>query len=603
MTNADITAIESVIKQFHKFYTELVSAKKDMDFSDSNNLPLLQSKLIEILEHHSLNLHPLNEQGDDQLYREILYLLTVFADEMHIDTTWEGEKIWQDNLLEERIFNSHIAGEMLFRKLETRLQNPNRNSDSVLVIYYLVLCLGFQGKYMHVDKEKKLKYYRKQLYAYLYHTKPFSFDIIKQLFPKAYIYTHFHKGMIKKQPSVVKVSLIVSTIFTAMVLAIIIFLTERAYYSMYTTIKFISRNYGVFIFWIFISLLLIALVYIGLYLYRRNKLKTLPKNSYSRFEIRESFRYTLKLLKTHFGKYNYKYNLPVYLGLGTESSGITSLLNESGIKKILKNPFDDFDLGSYACRWFIYEQAIVLDVASNLDIDNKELPFWKYFVRKIKSKRSRRPLDGIIITISADTFISRDNDSLNNLELIKNKAAQFEGKIMYLQQKIRMKLPVYIIITKSDLIEGFDTFTREIPDKNHNDIFGWSNPYNPNVYSYSKNWITEAFMKINHQISFLMFGFFSNGADIRDFSKIFYFKNNIESIKYPVQIFTNKIFSPNQYSHMAPLLFRGIYFTGSNPMLDEKTGLRNIMFVKDLLEAKVFKEYSLAKPYSHTVFL
>lgn len=597
MTNTDIVVIESIIKLFNKFYKDVSDVKENTDFTEPDTIPKIHAELINILEHHTLNLHPHKGQSGDDLYRELLYLLTVFTDEMFINIPWNGEHIWQDNLLEERIFNSHIAGTQLFDNLEKHINQPGRDSDSLLVVYYLVLCLGFRGKYMHKDFGDKLKYYRKQLYALLYKSSPFSFKMIKQLFPSAYKHTFMSKAYVMLPNYFQQIGGGVIAFISAILFAVYLVWTEHFFYYVLGLIKFITKYYVDIILIATITVIFLILLYLLLILIQKYKLSHIIKNTFSKFEIRESFRLASKLLRNRFETFKYKYKIPWYMIIGTDDSGATSLMNGNNLKKVMKNPFDEYDVENYACKWWFYDRALVIDIANDLDIEDKEYKLWKYIIRKLKRKRRRRPLDGLVITIGADTFFPTEGSKLTNLELIKIKAAQLDEKIQYLQQKLKMRLPVYLVITKCDLIEGFNALIDEIPDSYHDQMFGWSNPYNPNAYSYSKQWVSEAFLHMNFRISYLMFGFFSNGADIKDFPNIFRFKSNLESIKYPVQIFANKIFSPNQYSHVAPLLLRGLYFTGSKKSRSDDFESSHKLFAKDLFETKIFNETAIGKPY------
>jgi type IV/VI secretion system ImpK/VasF family protein len=601
MISTDISGIESIIKLFNKFYKDIIEIKETTDFSEPDNIPKLQASLINMLEHHTLNLHPHRGQSGDDLYSELLYLLTVFTDEIFINIDWQGEYIWQDHLLEERIFNSHVAGLRLFDNLEKHINHPVRESDSMIVIYYLVLCLGFKGKFMHRDFGDKLKYYRKQLYALLYKSKPFSFQMIKHLFPGSYKYTFISKAYVMLPNYFTSIGTAVTLFLALLVFTFYIVWTDTFFYYGLRIIKFFSKYYLHILLFASLAFFLFLLIYALLIFIQRYRVSQIIKNTFSKFEIRESFRLASKLLRHRFETFRYKYEIPWYMIIGTNESGSSSLMNGSNLKKIMKNPFDEYDVENYACKWWFYEKGLVIDVANDLDPDNKELPLWKFIIRKLKSKRRRRPLDGLIITIGADTFISPGENKLTNLDMIKIEAARLEEKILYLQQKLKMRIPVYLVITKCDIIEGYKSLIDEIPKDYHDQIFGWSNPYNPNAYSYSKQWVSEAFLSLNYRISYLMFGFFSNGADIKDFPKIFQFKNNLESIKYPVQIFANKIFSANQYSPIAPLLLRGVYFTGAKKTKSDDFESEGRLFVKDLFDKKIFNEKALAKPHRKVI--
>ncbi|HEY7116735.1 MAG TPA: DotU family type IV/VI secretion system protein, partial [Tepidisphaeraceae bacterium] len=43
------------------------------------------------------------------------------ADEIFLNTEWEGRSYWVSNLLETKIYQTHAAGELFFQKLERLL--------------------------------------------------------------------------------------------------------------------------------------------------------------------------------------------------------------------------------------------------------------------------------------------------------------------------------------------------------------------------------------------------------------------------------------------------------------------------------------------------
>jgi type VI secretion system protein ImpK len=74
------------------------------------------------------------------------YALAAFVDEAILRSQWAGREQWADNPLQLQLFETYLAGEGFFEKLET-LRARGEPAADVLEIYYLCLVLGFEGKY------------------------------------------------------------------------------------------------------------------------------------------------------------------------------------------------------------------------------------------------------------------------------------------------------------------------------------------------------------------------------------------------------------------------------------------------------------------------
>jgi type VI secretion system protein ImpK len=74
------------------------------------------------------------------------FALAAFVDEAILRSRWSGKEQWADNPLQLQLFETYVAGEIFFEKLET-LRTRGETAVEVLEIYYLCLTLGFEGKY------------------------------------------------------------------------------------------------------------------------------------------------------------------------------------------------------------------------------------------------------------------------------------------------------------------------------------------------------------------------------------------------------------------------------------------------------------------------
>ncbi|WP_347555618.1 DotU family type IV/VI secretion system protein [Robbsia sp. KACC 23696] len=78
---------------------------------------------------------------------ELQYMFAALADDLLLNTAWPGQAAWIGCLIEARLFNSHVAGDAVFARIE-RLVKTQRPSTPMLARLYLsMLALGYRGRY------------------------------------------------------------------------------------------------------------------------------------------------------------------------------------------------------------------------------------------------------------------------------------------------------------------------------------------------------------------------------------------------------------------------------------------------------------------------
>jgi type VI secretion system protein ImpK len=127
------------------------------------------------------------------LYREAQYAMAAIADEVLLHLIdWEGQQRWREYLLEAAIFQSQIAGERIFDRIDQMLW-AGLNADADLAAVYLtVLSLGFRGKYRGEDDHGALRAYRQRLRALIRRREAAPRNPDQPLFSEAYAFTIRH---------------------------------------------------------------------------------------------------------------------------------------------------------------------------------------------------------------------------------------------------------------------------------------------------------------------------------------------------------------------------------------------------------------------------
>lgn len=121
---------------------------------------------------------------------EIMYLMASLADDVFLNLEWSGKQFWEQNMLEQRLFNSQIAGEEVFTKIDKLLIDRNFASIDKIECYLKALAFGFEGKFRGgPDKQFQIDNYRKSLLEFIEKKDNSMLIVGYRLFQKEYTYT------------------------------------------------------------------------------------------------------------------------------------------------------------------------------------------------------------------------------------------------------------------------------------------------------------------------------------------------------------------------------------------------------------------------------
>ena len=100
-------------------------------------------------------------QGTDLLvaqFREAQYAMVALADDIFLhEVAWNGRDTWRYNHLEHRIFQSRLAGDRIFERIEGLLAANDRRLIQLASVYLCILSLGFKGRFRGTDDDTLLR--------------------------------------------------------------------------------------------------------------------------------------------------------------------------------------------------------------------------------------------------------------------------------------------------------------------------------------------------------------------------------------------------------------------------------------------------------------
>jgi len=155
------------------------------------------------------------------------------------------------------------------------------------------------------------------------------------------------------------------------------------------------------------------------------------------------------------------YVLPWYMVVGKPRSGKSTALKNSRLLSPEIDLPERLDGSTLNLEWWLYEQAIVIDTAGRYavpDEDKRDRKEWATMLSMLSRHKQKEPINGLVLVVAADRLL---NDSS---EQLAEEGRQVRASINELMDKLEVQVPVYLMVTKCDLIEGFSDWCSYLPD-------------------------------------------------------------------------------------------------------------------------------------------
>ena len=275
-------------------------------------------------------------------------------------------------------------------------------------------------------------------------------------------------------------------------------------------------------------------------------------------ELRRRFKEAVNTLKkSHLkGRGNPLYVLPWYLIVGKSGAGKSTAIKSAR----LPSPFGDINRisgieGTRNCDWWFFDDSVVIDIAGrysvhrNEDLDKHE---WLTFLEHLVKYRKKEPINGVIVTVEADQFLQ------GNLEKIEEEGRSIRKRIDEVMEVMGAKFPIYLLVTKCDLIYGMNRFCSLLSDDAASQAMGWMNhDGETDVSKIVDNTVNNLVEKLKDLRLILV-----NKDEVKQQHyldpEVLLFPNEMARLGKGLKVFCNAAFKDNPFQELSPL--RGIYF-------------------------------------------
>jgi len=256
------------------------------------------------------------------------------------------------------------------------------------------------------------------------------------------------------------------------------------------------------------------------------------------------------------------HELPWYIIIGPPGSGKTTALINSGLRFPLADKMGHQPLkgigGTRNCDWWFSDEAILVDTAGRYTTqdsdESADSSGWKSFLNLLKKHRPKQPINGAIVTVSLSELLLQTESER------QQHASRIKARLSELYDNLGIQFPVYVLLTKTDLIAGFNEYFDNLSSHERQQI--WGTTFRASDTFESKFDLTQfkgewdgLLRRLNDRLQWRM-------LEERDLSRralILGFPSEVAALKEMTSQFLDAAFKPSNFDKAVNL--RGVYFT------------------------------------------
>ncbi|HUD32302.1 MAG TPA: type VI secretion system membrane subunit TssM, partial [Variovorax sp.] len=170
----------------------------------------------------------------------------------------------------------------------------------------------------------------------------------------------------------------------------------------------------------------------------------------------------------------YLYELPWYLIVGSQGAGKTTALMNAGLRFPLADQADPQG-ETTDCDWWFTNEAVWIDTAgryiSHTSEPGQASSEWHGFLGLLRKHRTQAPVNGVIVALNAAELLTADDVGR------AAHAVRVRERLADLRQELGIRFPVYVVVTKMDLVRGFKDYFQSLTSEGRTQVWGFTLPH------------------------------------------------------------------------------------------------------------------------------
>ncbi len=247
------------------------------------------------------------------------------------------------------------------------------------------------------------------------------------------------------------------------------------------------------------------------------------------------------------------YGVPWFLVLGAETR---SLLAAAAVGSPFPPPPRPADDAAVWWSWWLLEPLVAIEAAPALLADPGDRPAWTLFEQALgllARHRPRQPFDGLVFTVTAEALITQPSE-------MAALGRRMRAVVDETYQTLRLRCPVFIVVTRCDIVPGHNGFFRHLPT----DIAGQAIGHRIEVDRTRLDWcedIDPFYAALTEKLQRLRLGLFRRDLPALDQPQVFVFPEEFPATRPGLLALCRALTEPNRFDHRP--LFRGFWFTAA----------------------------------------
>jgi type VI secretion system protein ImpL len=267
--------------------------------------------------------------------------------------------------------------------------------------------------------------------------------------------------------------------------------------------------------------------------------------------------------------------------------------------------------GTRNCDWWFTDEAILLDTAGRYTTQDSnaraDAASWSTFLELLRKFRGRQPINGVIVALSAsDLMVLDEREREHHVVAIRERLEE-------IGRTLRIRVPVYVLVTKCDLIAGFAEFFEDLSQEVRAQVWGTTFPIETSESGGATDCFEPEFDRLIERLQQRVLTRMESERDVRRRVGILGFPEQMVTLKPLLSDLLKRAFTASGFDKQ--ILLRGVYFTSgtqegtpvdrmlgaitrafgfTSAVAAPATGRGKAFFIERLLKSVIFQESGLA---------